>query len=145
MENPRQFINELRAGNHRLTKIRKALLSLLTKTKEPLSPTEIGRLLGKAKVPANKTTVYRELEFLKNQAMVKEIQFGDATKYYEITPTNHHHHVVCMQCDKVEDVVLEKDLDLQEKSIAKNKNFKILNHSLEFYGICKECQPTYKL
>ncbi len=139
-----KLIDELRAGNHRLTIIRKAILSLLLKVREPLSPADILGLLEKSKILANKTTIYRELDFLKKQDMIRELQLGDTAKYYEIKSGNHHHHVICVKCDKVEDVVLEKDLDLQEKSIAKSKKFKILNHSLEFYGVCKGCQPNYK-
>jgi Fe2+ or Zn2+ uptake regulation protein len=28
----------------------------------------------------------------------------------------------------------------QEHEISKRKNFKVLSHSLEFYGLCKGCQ-----
>ena len=94
-------------------------------------------------MPVNKTTIYRELAFLKKQNIILELQFDDNTKRYEIMPANHHHHIVCVRCEKVEDVVLEKDLDAEEKVITQNKKFQILHHSLEFYGICKMCQ-THK-
>ncbi len=140
MHNSKQLINELRVKSHRITKIREAILNLLAKAKEPLSSVDIQALLENNRIPANKTTVYRELYFLQSQEMIRELKFSDAAKYYEIMPEDHHHHVVCVKCDKVEHVVLEKDLDLQEKAIAKNKKFKILNHTLEFYGICRSCQ-----
>lgn len=140
MSYSQELINELRASNQRITKTRKAVLALLEKSKKPLSSPEILSRINKLGLSINKTTIYRELDFLKKQEIVKELQLGDNAKYYELTPKDHHHHLICVSCDEIEDVVLEKDLDLHEKAITKNKKFKILNHSLEFYGICKSCQ-----
>ena len=50
-----------------------------------------------------------------------------------------HHHLICNICNaviEVEDDLLEQ---LEEK-IKKQYKFKILDHSVKFYGICEECQ-----
>jgi Fur family ferric uptake transcriptional regulator len=130
----------LKEKGYRFAKIRKAILDLLIKSSNPLSSPDIQQLLSKKKIYANKTTVYRQLAFLKGQNLIRELQFRDNAKRYEIMPENHHHHIVCTSCDKIEDVEFVRDLDTEEKAIAENKNFKVLNHSLEFYGICGKCQ-----
>ena len=91
----------------------------------------------------NKTTVYREIEFLVKQNIVKEIQFSERSKRYEIVMKDHHHHIVCKRCKQVEEISsdeLESKLDLLEKEIFKVKNFQGINHSLEFFGTCYKCQ-----
>ncbi len=135
------YVNKLRANNHRITRVRETILDLLLRAQKPLSPSDIMLLLVKIKVPADKTTIYRELAFFKGQGMIRELQLGGNKKYYEIMPENHHHHIICIKCDQIEDIVLEKDLDEEERNIAKNKKFKIINHSLEFYGTCRGCTP----
>jgi Fur family ferric uptake transcriptional regulator len=140
MQDSSRISATLKEKGHRFARIRKAILDLLVKSSDPLSSPDIQRLLSKRKIDANKTTVYRQLAFLKEQNLVRELQFGDNAKRYEIMPENHHHHIVCTNCDKIEDVELARDLDTEEKSIAENKNFKVINHSLEFYGICGKCQ-----
>lgn len=133
------FLEELRKQGYRITNVRKALLLLLAKSKTPLSADEIREELKSKKLQVNKTTVYRELDFLKEQGITQEVEFGDKKKRYEIL-SSHHHHVVCVECKKVEDVNLQSDLDAAEKKIAWQKNFKVLNHSLEFFGLCSECK-----
>lgn len=140
MYNSSYILATLKEKGYRFAKIRKAILDLLIKSSDPLSSPDIQQLLSKKKIDANKTTVYRQLAFLKEQNLVRELQFGDNTKRYEIMPENHHHHIVCTNCDNIEDVELARDLDAEEKAIAENTNFKVLNHSLEFYGICGKCQ-----
>ncbi len=125
---------------HRLTRIRKAMLDLLTKSRQPLSSPDIQATFLRKKISVNKTTIYRELAFLKAQNMVRQLQFVDHAKRYEIMPDNHHHHIVCVNCKKVGHVELAKDLDEAERSISKTMNFKIMNHSLEFFGLCRKCQ-----
>lgn len=133
------ILARLKGQGRRHTKIRAHILDTLEKNHKPLSSPDLQKLLVHARISANKTTVYRELAFLKKQSIVREVQFGDGMKRYELLPDTHHHHLICLDCQTVEDMPLEKDLDAQEKAIAKNKNFKILTHSLEFYGICRNC------
>jgi len=144
MQDLSYILVDLKNRGHRITNIRKAILGLLVKSPEPLSSPDLQKLLSKKKTSANKTTVYREIAFLKEQNLVRELRFGENTKRYEIIQDGHHHHIVCVNCEKVEDVELEKDLDAKEKMITRDKGFKIINHSLEFYGICRGCQVSSK-
>lgn len=140
MQTLEHILVQLKTNGYRLTNIRKAILGLLVKSHEPLSSLGLQSLLLQKEMSVNKTTVYRELAFLKKQNIVRELQFRDSVKRYEIMPENHHHHIVCVNCEKVEDVELKKDLDKAERMISKNMNFKIINHSLEFFGLCAKCQ-----
>lgn len=140
MQDSSHILKNLKGQGRRYSSTRKAVLDLLIKASEPLSSPDLQALLSKKDKGVNKTTVYRELAFLKEQNLIRELQFGDNTKRYEIMPDNHHHHIVCLDCETIEDVVLEQDLDSAEKRITQIKNFKVLNHSLEFYGICEKCQ-----
>jgi len=140
MQTLEHILVQLKTDGHRFTQIRKAIIDLLIKSPEPFSSPDLQSLLLQKKISVNKTTVYRELAFLKKQNIVRELQFRDSVKRYEITPENHHHHIVCVNCEKVEDVELKKDLDETERIISKSMNFKIINHSLEFFGLCAKCK-----
>ncbi len=133
------LLRGFKAKGYRFSRIRQSILNLLYKNAKPLSAYDLGRLLIRMNVPANKTTVYRELASLKEEKIIRELRFSDGKRRYEITPKDHHHHIVCESCKKIEDVVLDKDLYQEEKMITQIKNFKVLNHSLEFYGICGGC------
>ena len=133
------ILKRLRERGNRITKVRREMVALLVKAQAPLAALDILQVLEKKKLQVNKTTVYRELDFLGENNIVQEVEFGDKKKRYEISD-KHHHHVVCVQCKRVEDVDLEKDLDMEERKIAKQKGYKIINHSLEFFGLCAKCK-----
>ncbi|HZX49823.1 MAG TPA: Fur family transcriptional regulator [Candidatus Paceibacterota bacterium] len=135
-----KILKELRGQGHRITAVRREMVKMLVNAKAPLAASDILKVLQKEKLKANKTTVYRELEFLVEQNIAQEVEFGDKKKRYEISD-KHHHHVVCVECKNVEDVDLQADLDGVEKKIAKQKGYKIINHSLEFFGLCAKCLP----
>ncbi len=89
------------------------------------------------------TTVYRELEFLRQQGILVPVSFADGVQRYESAELEHHHHLICIQCNAIEDVHIEHgELDKAEKVIAKTTGFEVFQHSLEFYGHCRKCQKA---
>ena len=140
MHNLEEIIQKLKQAGFRITAIRKAVAYAIFKSKKPLAYFDIQKILSKNKISANKATIYRELAFLKEQKIIRELQLIGESKYYELMPKGHHHHVICQNCQIIDHVELEKDLKNEEAIILKNIKFKILTHSLEFYGLCQKCQ-----
>lgn len=131
---------ELRSRGFRLTAARKAILDILSSGHKPLSASELHGLLLKREVKSDRVTVYRELDFLEKQAVIQAVQFQDRNRRYELASLEHHHHLICQECKSVEDVNIKEDLEAQERTIEKQKNFKIMRHSLEFFGLCANCR-----
>lgn len=134
------ILTSLKEQGHRITKARGAIVEILKENKMPLSVGELDEKLQIQGINANKTTLYRELEFLLAQRLINEINLGEDKKRYELSGAKHHHHLVCINCKRVEDIDLENDLSRQENIIKNTKKFKVINHSLEFFGLCKNCQ-----
>ncbi len=135
------ILSALSEGGFRLTRLRKAVVEIFLNSTLPLSAIDIIASLERKKAAFNKTTVYRELAFLKETGIIKEIQFlHERVKRYELSSLGHHHHLICLKCKKVEDVVLDAHLEEQEKKILRSTGFHVLNHSLEFLGVCQACR-----
>jgi Fur family ferric uptake transcriptional regulator len=137
MEN--QILGQSEQQSYRLTKVGKAILTLLEKTCKPLAPLEIQAALAKQGLVVNKTTIYRQLDSLQSQDLLEEILFPGRVKHYELRGP-HHHHLICLHCQAVEDVVLRNDLAVEEAHLSKDSGFKIMKHYLEFFGLCRVCQ-----
>jgi len=135
-----EILKYLKEKKYRLTKKRNLILYFFLNSEKPLCVREIQDMFLKLNISINKTTIYRELFFLKKEGIIREVKLIDNVMRYEITPENHYHHLVCLNCKKIENVILEGDLDKQEKMILKTKKFKILYHILEFYGVCSKCE-----
>lgn len=108
------------------------VFSLVSKSKLPV---DANYLVEKLKV--NKTTVYRQIEKLLNDNLIIEVELGDGKKRYELKNLDHHHHLVCKKCGRLEDIRLNEKVILNE--VSKKSKFKVENHSLEFFGICVNC------
>lgn len=136
------ILEKLVGQGHRKTKVRVALISILVKIKKPLDVPKLHSLLIKIIGKIHKTTIYREIDFLITQNIITEIYFTDGKKRYEIAHLPHHHHLVCTQCEYVEDILINNDLAVIEKAISQQKSFVIMRHSLEFFGLCQLCSKS---
>ncbi len=123
-----------------MTSSRRALFEIFLNTTKPLSVAKIILMLNDKGILVNKTTVYRELDFLLHEGVVSEVIINSGKRYYESTELRHHHHLICNHCGTIRDVVLQNDLGNEEIKIEKENGFKIQNHSLEFFGLCINCQ-----
>lgn len=133
------LIQQLENKKLRKTRLRLLLLEAMCNSDQPLSVEHMLAFVSKNKFRSHKTSVYRQLLVLQKEKMIKEIQFGENKKRYEIYFDKHHHHLVCTRCDSIQDVDSENDLDALERKITREKKFKITSHALEFFGLCKKC------
>lgn len=140
MRDAATIIEELRTGGHRITRIRKEIIVILYGSTTPLTAQDVGGRLADKEVSANKTTIYREIDFLKGQGIIREIDVGDVRKHYEMQPDNHHHHLVCLRCRSVLCVAMEACLHEEIHKIAGERAFTIVDHSLKLFGICASCR-----
>lgn len=139
-----ELLEDLKENGERITTVRRALIQILSKDHQPISVQEILQKLKERSIIANKTTVYRQLETLLKYNFVHEVRLSDRSVLYELANgKDHHHHLVCLGCGSIEDVSFRDDLERQEKNIIKSKKFKIIRHSLEFFGWCLKCQKKY--
>jgi len=133
---------------YRLTIARQAILEVLSKSQGHLSAEDI-YIKAHAKYPnIGLTTIYRTLDVLSGLGMVHKLDFGDGRARYELVEgpegKQHHHHLVCTACNRVIDYTdfIDKEVELlreTEKGLEKKYSFKITNHVIQFYGLCKKC------
>ena len=129
---------KIRLKGGRLTKTRKAIVEILFDSGCLLSSSDIISRLKKRKIRPDRSTMYRELIFLaQNDIIVKNTI---ANKDYFELPKDHHHHLVCVDCNSIQKVIIGDHLQKQEKKIEKESHFQIISHSLDFYGRCRNCQ-----
>jgi Fur family ferric uptake transcriptional regulator len=120
------------------TPARLAISEFFFNAKLPVDVEQIIQHLRSKKLETNKVTVYRILDFMLKNQIIDRVEFGEGKYRYELKK-NHHHHLICTNCGKIEDVeanVVEK----LEKEIQEDKKFKVQSHSLEFFGLCFNCQ-----
>lgn len=133
--------DEIRASGKRMTRTRQAVLDVLESTKYPLSPLELYACLQQQGVAIDPVTVYRNLNALKTIGLVRRIKLhqDDQFRYEMKEGREHHHHIRCRSCGKIEDLLL-CPLKRLTSMIERETRFLVGDHSLEFSGWCPECQ-----
>ena len=148
MQKQNKWRHRFRGQVCRWTAPRQAIVDLLSRTKRHLSAKDIYTELTKIYPGLGLTTVYRTLDLLSRSGMIQTIAIGDGQNRYELKSGNksdHHHHLICTNCGKIIDYreFLKEELEFINKAEKKLENkfsFKIMDHNIEFIGLCKNCQ-----
>jgi Fur family peroxide stress response transcriptional regulator len=83
-------------------------------------------------------TVYKNIALIKSLGEVLELGFPDGSNRYDGNKPTSHPHVICIKCKKIVDPELDS-LDEMKNEVALETHFKILDHRLDFFGICSNC------
>lgn len=143
MAEAKKILQDLKDDGHRMTRVRQGVVEVLARAHAPKSAAELIAALEKRDVAVNKTTVYRELEFLLARRVIREVDLMEGHKRYELLGEGgHHHHMICLKCRTIQCIEMENDLDALERDILATHNFKVENHTLEFFGVCGKCRGT---
>lgn len=132
-------INHLRSKGYKITKARSAILEILLEDLKPHDASSIILDLLAKKVKVNKTTVYRELDFLIKEKLVRQVFLSGNKSHFEINQENCHHHIVCLECGDIADVTINEQKIIS--MIEKSTKFKVNEHEIEFSGLCDKCAP----
>lgn len=131
------FSSLLRDAGLRVTRPRLELLAFLDSQKRPVG---IQRIVAHVQ-GANRATVYRMLEVLLNVGLVRACEVGHGHLDYELASLPHHHHAVCVQCGKIEEIAeCASERMLHGEALRASEVFaRIQAHQLTFQGICRAC------
>jgi len=130
----------LKNSDIRVTSSRVMILENFYKTKRPIRAEDVYLNL---KNNLDEATVYRTLSSFEKNKIIRRVNLKKDSAYFELN-NDHHHHIVCESCGKIEDfrenVEIEKIL---KKIVEGSSNFKNINeHSLELFGLCNFCNKS---
>ncbi len=85
-------------------------------------------------------TVYRVLTQFEQAGLLERHHFESGKAVFELKSDGHHDHLVCLQCGRVEEFY-DGDIEKRQIAIAKERGFKLQEHSLSLYADClrKQC------
>jgi len=140
-----QLLNDfkllLKKNSLKFTIQREVILETLYNSDEHLTPESLHHLIQE-QYPDLKTgiaTVYRTLALLEDSNMVTSLSFGAQGKKYELGAKEHHDHLICTECGNITEFV-DEAIEKRQHSITDELGFKMSDHSMQIYGICKNCQ-----
>jgi Fe2+ or Zn2+ uptake regulation protein len=127
----------------RQTKIRHAIMGIFIHHQKPQTAAEILEIIKKhTSSTVNKTTVYRQLEFLQSKQLINVIEI-DGIKRYQLSTNSPKKIFFCSSCHQFVKVKSEDFLDQKQlNQISLDNKFKINHYLTTFFGTCQKCQPA---
>ena len=122
---------------YRHSKQRERILELLKSTGGHPTATWVHDKLRKEYPSLSMGNVYRNLNILVEQGLVRSLDFGSTFDRFDanITP---HYHLICENCGSVAylDMPIENELNDKVKEVT---DFNVYYHKIQFYGLCNKC------
>ena len=124
---------ELKKAGLKVTLPRLRILELLEDgDKAHLSAEEIYRRLIDAGEEVGLATVYRVLTQFEQAGICIRHNFEEGHAVYELTPSDHHDHMICLDTGDVieftDDIIEER-----QKKLAEERGYEIVDHSMVLY------------
>ncbi len=141
MSNP----SDLKSIGLKATLPRLKILDLFEQShKRHMTAEEVYRLLSDEGQDIGLATVYRVLTQFEQAGLLMRHHFDSDKAVFELNQGDHHDHLVCLQCGKVEEFV-DSEIEKRQHRIAKERGFAIHDHSLQIYADCiKDSCPNRK-
>jgi Fur family peroxide stress response transcriptional regulator len=125
-----------------LTVQRRVILETLLEREDHPTVDDIFEV-AKERIPGvSRTTVYRVLEALVDLGVARKTSHIDAVVRYDGN-IDHHHHLVCIECDKVVDFD-DRRLSKLRLPDVRRTGFELVDFSVHFEGLCPDCRRTTK-
>lgn len=130
----------LKKAGLKVTLPRVKILNILENAEQRhISAEEVYKKLLESGDDVGLATVYRVLTQFEAAGLVIRHRFDTEHAVFELDAGQHHDHLVCIKCGKVEEFV-DKVIEERQLAIAKQFDFKITDHCLYLYGMCGQCQ-----
>jgi Fur family ferric uptake transcriptional regulator len=131
---------ELRAAGLKATVPRLSVLELFrSRVVKHGTAEDIYHRLQNENVSFGLATVYRVLMQLAQAGILVRNSFHADAAVFELDEGNHHDHLLCTRCGKVEEFT-DLNIEKRQENIAKERGFKLTDHSLALYGKCAKCR-----
>ena len=88
-------------------------------------------------------TVYRVLNQFEQAGLLVKHHFEGDKSVFELNQGEHHDHIVCLQCGRVEEF-FDATIELRQKKAAAERGFELHDHSLYIYANCIKPKCKYK-
>ena len=86
-------------------------------------------------------TVYRVLTQFESAGLVKRHHFEGGHSVFELNQGDHHDHILCVKCGRVDECV-DEIIEQHQKDIAARLGYELTDHCLYMYGICSGCKAS---
>jgi Fur family ferric uptake transcriptional regulator len=133
---PMANIDELKSTGLKATLPRLKILDVFHKgNQRHMTAEDVFRVLLEDRSDIGLATVYRVLTQFEQAGILSRSHFESGKAVYELNEGQHHDHLVCLDCGRVEEFY-DAEIEKRQNDVAKLKGFEIADHALSLYAHC---------
>lgn len=131
---------QLKDAGLKITMPRVKVLQILEQSRDHhMSAENVYKALIEMGEDVGLATVYRVLTQFETAGLVSRHNFEGGHSVFELSQGEHHDHLVCVKCGRVEEFI-DEIIEQRQEAIAERAHFKMTDHALNIYGLCPDCQ-----
>lgn len=104
---------------------------------------DVYRVLLEEQFDVGLATIYRVLAQFEQAGILSRNHFESGRAVYELNEGQHHDHLVCLDCGRVEEFY-DAEIEKRQNAVARSKGFAITDHALSLYANCTKEPCPYK-
>jgi Fur family ferric uptake transcriptional regulator len=129
-------IEELKSTGLKATLPRLKILEVFQRSKQRhMTAEDVFRVLLEDRSDIGLATVYRVLMQFEQAGLLSRSNFESGKAVFELNEGQHHDHLVCLDCGRVEEF-FDEEIERRQHTIAQSKGFKLQDHALALYASC---------
>lgn len=135
--------HDLRNAGLKVTLPRVKILQILENqaTDRHLTAEQVYKILLSEDEEIGLATVYRVLTQFEAAGLVTRHHFEGGNSVFEMSDGDHHDHIMCIKCGKVDEFT-DNIIESQQKKIADRLGYDLTAHGLYLYGYCPQCKKN---
>ena len=131
-----QPIGDLKSTGLKATIPRLTILELFQKSSQRhMSAEDVYRLVLNERADIGLATIYRVLMQFEQAGLLTRSQFEGGKAVYELNQGQHHDHLVCLDCGRVEEF-FDAEIERRQHDVAHSRGFELQEHALSLYAHC---------
>jgi Fur family ferric uptake transcriptional regulator len=136
--------DELKNTGLKATLPRLKILEIFQKgSRRHMTAEDVYRVLLEDRSDVGLATVYRVLAQFEQAGILVRGHFESEKAVYELNEGQHHDHLVCLDCGRVEEF-FDAEIEKRQHLVAKAKGFAIADHSLSLYAHCTRANCPHR-
>lgn len=134
-------VDELKSSGLKATLPRIKILEVFQKTSvRHMTAEDVYKALLNEDADIGLATVYRVLMQFEQAGLLKRSHFESGKSVFELNEGQHHDHLVCLTCGRVEEFY-DAQIEQRQRAVAQTRGFELNDHALSLYAVCtkKNC------
>jgi len=137
-------IDELKSTGLKATLPRLKVMEIFQKgDQRHMTAEDVFRVLLQDRSDIGLATVYRVLTQFEQAGILRRTHFEGGKAMFELDEGQHHDHLVCTSCGKVEEFY-DAEIERRQQMIASEKGWVFQDHAMSLYGLCVSCTAANK-